>query len=125
MDTVLKGKSAIVTGASTAKGIGSAIARRFAQAGAKLYLVAEGTREQLQAQRDLCRAFPECAGAECAVVDLAERGGAERMIEAAHESMGRIDILVNNAGIRAELDFGSYTRDVFDRVVGVNLAAPF
>jgi len=45
--TGLKGKVAIVTGASTSKGIGSAIARRFAQEGAALYLVAEGTREQL------------------------------------------------------------------------------
>src|SRR5262245_15124358 len=125
MSTALEGKSAVITGASTAKGIGSAIARRFAQAGARVYLVAEGTRERLESVRDECRAIRGCPGAECALVDLAERGGAERMIKSAHESMGRIDILVNNAGIRAPFDFGDYTRDVFDRVVGVNLAAPF
>jgi NAD(P)-dependent dehydrogenase (short-subunit alcohol dehydrogenase family) len=39
--------------------------------------------------------------------------------------MGRIDILVNNAGIRESHKFGEYTRDVFERVVAVNLAAPF
>ena len=125
MSTVLQGKSAVITGASTAKGIGSAIARRFAQEGAKVFLVAEGTREQLEAVRDICRSFADCPGAEYALVDLAERGGAERMIERAHAGMGRIDVLVNCAGIRAQLDFGAYTREIFDRVVGVNLAAPF
>ena len=125
MGTTLQGKAAVITGASTAKGIGSSIARRFAQEGARLYLVAEGTCEQLEAVRDLCRSFPDCPGADCALIDLAEAGGAERMIERAHASMGRIDILVNNAGIRANYDFGEYTRAVFDRVVGVNLAAPF
>lgn len=125
MGTALRGKAAVITGASTAKGIGSAIARRFAEEGARLYLVAEGTREQLQAMRDACRAIADCAGADCALIDLAERGGAERMIESAHEFMGRIDILVNNAGIRAQYDFGDYTREIFERVVGVNLAAPF
>ena len=121
----LKGKVAIVTGASTPKGIGSAIARRFAQEGASVYLVAEGTREQLQAARDVCRGYPECAGAECALFDLGERGAAESMVADALKRMGRIDVLVNNAGIRAPYDFGDYTRDVFERVVAVNLAAPF
>ena len=51
----LKDRVAVITGASTPKGIGNAIARRFAEAGGSLYLVAEGTRDQLEtAQRD-CR----------------------------------------------------------------------
>ena len=53
----LKDRVTVVTGASTPKGIGIAIAKRFAQAGGSVYLVAEGTREQLEtAQRD-CRAL--------------------------------------------------------------------
>jgi len=123
--SALKGKVAIVTGASTSKGIGSAIARRFAQEGAALYLVAEGAREQLEAVRDGCRGYPECAGAQCALFDLGERGAAESMVADAQKRMGRIDILVNNAGIRESHKFGEYTRDVFERVVAVNLAAPF
>jgi NAD(P)-dependent dehydrogenase (short-subunit alcohol dehydrogenase family) len=123
--SALKGKVVIVTGASTSKGIGSAIARRFAQEGAALYLVAEGTRERLEAVRDECRGYPECTGAQCALFDLGECGAAESMVADAQKRMGRIDILVNNAGIRESHKFGEYTRDVFERVVAVNLAAPF
>jgi NAD(P)-dependent dehydrogenase (short-subunit alcohol dehydrogenase family) len=123
--SILKGKVAVVTGASTPRGIGNATARRFAQEGAAVYLVAEGTREQLETARTACRAHTACPGAEYGLFDLGERDAAERMIEDAHKRMGRIDILVNNAGIRAPYDFGDYTREVFERVVAVNLAAPF
>ena len=44
----LKNKFAIVTGASTPKGIGNAISKRFAEAGASVFLVAEGTVAQLE-----------------------------------------------------------------------------
>ena len=125
MAMALEGKAAIITGASTPKGIGAAIARRFAQAGAQVHLVAEGTREQLEAVCAECRALPGCAGAGYAVFDLSRSGSAESMVSDAYKRMGRIDILVNNAGIRAETVFGEYTREVFERVVGVNLAAPF
>ena len=121
----LEGKVAIVTGASTPRGIGSAIARRFAQEGAALFLVAEGTREQLEAVSQECRGYPDCTRAEYAVHDLSESGSAERMIAEAHRRLGRIDVLVNNAGIRAPFDFGEYTRETFERVVAVNLATPF
>jgi NAD(P)-dependent dehydrogenase (short-subunit alcohol dehydrogenase family) len=47
------------------------------------------------------------------------------MIQTAAAVFGRIDVLVNVAGIRAALDFEQYTRDDFDKVVAVNLAAPF
>ena len=51
----LKGKVAVVTGASTPKGIGNAIARRYAAEGAALYLVAEGTEQQLSEAVKTCR----------------------------------------------------------------------
>ena len=44
----LNGKVAVITGASTPKGIGNAIARRYASEGAALYLVADGTERQLK-----------------------------------------------------------------------------
>ena len=117
-------KVAIVTGASTPRGIGNAIAKRFAQAGASLLLVAEGTQEQLETAVHECRALGE-GRIESAVFDLADRGAAERMIAQAADLFGRIDVLVNNAGIRASVNFGDFTREQFDRVVAVNLAAPF
>ena len=121
----MTGKVAVVTGASSEKGIGSAIANRFAKEGAAVYLVAEGTREGLERVQRECASHAGAGRIEYGIFDLAEHGAAERMIEEAARLFGRIDILVNNAGIRAAYDFGEYTRDVFDKVIAVNLAAPF
>lgn len=122
---LLTGKVAVVTGSSSEKGIGAAIANRYAAEGASVFLVAEGTEERLMQVRRECASHAGAGRIEYGIYDLAERGAAERMIEEAARRFGRIDILVNNAGIRAAHDFGNYTRDVFDKVVAVNLAAPF
>ncbi len=121
----LKNKFTIVTGASTPRGIGNAIARRFAEAGAAVFLVAEGTVAQLASAQTACRGFADAGRIEYGVFDLAQPGAAERMVEEAQRRFGRVDILVNNAGIRAPYKFGEYTREQFDKVVAVNLAAPF
>jgi NAD(P)-dependent dehydrogenase (short-subunit alcohol dehydrogenase family) len=121
----LKDKVAIVTGASRPRGIGHAIAKRFARAGASVLLVADATAEQLAAAVQECRAFPGAGRIESALIDLGRPGAPEDMAAQAERLFGRIDVLVNNAAIRASVDFGEYTRDQFDRVVAVNLAAPF
>ena len=121
----LVGKVAVVTGASTPKGIGSAIARRFAAEGASLYLAAEGPADALEATADSCRALNRDARIEYGVFDLGEAGQPEAMIEAALGALGRVDVLVNNAGIRDHMAFGEVSRELFDRVVSVNLAAAF
>ena len=121
----LKGKVAVVTGASTPRGIGYAIARRYAQAGAEVLLVAEGTEQQLAAGVSECHSLPGAGRIESAQIDLAQNGEAERMIEQALKIFGRIDVLVNNAAIRISDDFGNYTRAQSDRGIAVNLAAPF
>ena len=92
----LKGKVAVVTGASSPRGIGNAIAKRFAQAGASLFLIAEGTAEQLETAVRECRAVG-AGRIESAMIDLADRGAAERMIAQAEALLGRVDVLVNNA----------------------------
>ncbi|MDO8279737.1 MAG: glucose 1-dehydrogenase [Burkholderiaceae bacterium] len=121
----LSGKCAIVTGASAPQGIGAAIARRFAQAGASVFLVAEATAEQLALLAAQCRGFEDAGRIETALIDVGDPGAAERLVEEAHRIFGRIDILVNNAGVRAPVDFGNYTRAQFDRTIAVNIAAPF
>jgi len=121
----LKGKVVIVTGASTPLGIGNAIAKRFAQAGASLFLVAEATQAQLDDTAELCRAYPNAGRIETGLIDLGIAGAAEAMVEQAYGIFGRIDILVNNAAIRSPYDFGQYSRDHFDQSIAVNLAAPF
>ena len=47
------------------------------------------------------------------------------MVATAHERMGRVDILVNNAGIRVRKAFGEFSHEEFNRVVAINLRAPF
>ena len=121
----LHGRVVIVTGASTPTGLGRAIARRFARAGASLLLVAEGTAAQLNDARVQCAAEPGAGPVESACIDLGEAGAPERMVEQARARFGRIDVLINNAGIRMPVPFGEYRREQFDRVVAVNLAAPF
>ena len=117
----LDGKKALVTGAS--RGIGECAALHFAAEGARLYLAADGTQEELENVARECGA----AGGSAAfgVFDLSQEGEAERMVEAAASSMGGVDVLVNNAGIRASQPFGTFSYADFGRVVAVNLRAPF
>ena len=89
----LKTKFAIVTGASTPKGIGNAIAKRFAEAGAAVFLVAEGTVKQLETAQQECQAFAQAGRIEYGVFDLAEPAAAERMVEEAARRFGRVDVL--------------------------------
>lgn len=121
----LTGKVAIVTGASTPHGIGRAIARRFAQAGASVLLVADQTMDQLEEAVYECEAFEAGGTFIPALFDLGEAGQPEAMVERADKEFGRIDVLINNAGIRAPFDFGDFSREVFDRMISVNVAAAF
>lgn len=116
-------KGAIVTGAS--RGIGRACALALARAGFAVYLVAESTREELDAAAAECRS--QSAGAKRSTFgefDLARPDVAPVIAAAALAALGRIDVLVNNAGIRMRKPFGEITAAEFDGVVAVNLRAP-
>lgn len=93
MELGLKGKAAVVTGAST--GIGLAIARALAAEGASVLISARGEERLEEARRSLAElATP----VEALVADAATAAGCASVIETAAQRFGRLDILVNNAG---------------------------
>lgn len=115
----LEGKTAIVTGAG--RGIGRAIAERFAREGVAVTLVdvsEEGSRtaETIQAAGGRVRY------ARCDVGDAAQ---VNAMVAGHIEAFGSLDILVNNAAIIHAADFLELEEEDFDRVLRVNLKGYF
>jgi NAD(P)-dependent dehydrogenase (short-subunit alcohol dehydrogenase family) len=113
---------ALLTGAS--RGIGRETALALAAKGFCLFLVAEGTAEELASAEAECRAAGSTDAAQAAF-DLSVPGAAEDMVAAALARFGRLDVLVNNAGIRCRKPFGTFTRADFTGLLEVNLAAAF
>lgn len=96
MTESLKGKAALVSGAS--KGIGLAIARRLAAEGARVMLVARSA-EALQKE---AAALPGCAAFAC---DLSAPDAPAAAVEAAVAAFGRLDVMVHSAGATQRGDF--------------------
>lgn len=119
----LKGKVVIVTGAS--RGIGLATARKFANAGADLYLVADGPESELAAAAAECEEQNRRVRVRSGLFDLADAEAPARMVAAALTALDRVDVLVNNAGIRIRHPFGEYSAAEFDQLMAVNLRAAF
>jgi NAD(P)-dependent dehydrogenase (short-subunit alcohol dehydrogenase family) len=116
----LDGRVAVVTGGSS--GIGRAIARALAGAGARVVLVARGADALAETAGRL-----RTAGAEAAWVsaDLGDRQDLARGAEQAAERFGEPDILVNCAGINLRPPMGALTVAEWDQTIAVNLTAPF
>jgi len=114
---------AIVTGAS--RGIGRATARALAREGMDLYLVADGTEQELLDACAECKQEDPKTIAVYGTYDLALAESAEQIAAAALDALGRIDVLVNNAGIRIRHPFGDFTSSEFDSLIAVNLRGAF
>jgi 3-oxoacyl-[acyl-carrier protein] reductase len=94
MDLGIKGKSAIVTGAS--RGIGKETARRFLEEGVRVTMCARGEEDLVKTRDELAK---ETGGEVAAMAaDTSKEGSAEKIVEAAVQAHGGVDILVNNAG---------------------------
>lgn len=114
------GKVAVVTGG--AKGIGLAIARRFAAEGAKV-VVAGRDRAALDAVVAELRASR--AEAHAVTADLSKAGEADRLCEETLAAFGRADILVNNAGVTKDGLLLRMSDEDWDRVLDTNLKGAF
>jgi len=115
-------KRVLVTGG--ARGIGRAIARAFADRGAR---VAVGYRDNEAAAQETLRSL--AGGGHVALGgDLADAGTARRVVESAVEALGGLDVLVNCAGIGVHhpLDAVDYEawQAAWQRILAVNLVAP-
>lgn len=116
----LRNLTVLITGAG--RGIGRAIATRFAAEGADLFLCA--TRMQtLEETRSL--AADSGTKIELHTVDVRERAAVEKMVATAIDTFGQIDVLVNNAGIHKPALFWDYTFEDFDDVMQVNVYGAF
>jgi len=113
----LKGKRALVTGASG--GIGREIAKALAAAGANVAL--SGTR--VGALEDTAREI----GAESPILvcNLSKLDEVDKLVPAAEAALGGLDILVNNAGMTRDNLFMRMKDEEWDEVLAVNLTAAF
>lgn len=115
----LDGKVAVVTGALS--GVGAAVARRFAHEGALVMLhdIDDGVRATAES-------IAGSTGRACARAgDLADPDECRMLIEDAAERFGRLDILVNNAALIVRADAETTDVALWDRVMAVNVRAPF
>ncbi len=111
---------AIVTGAGV--GIGYAIAEQLALQGASVLLNDVDPVASEQAAQQIKEAGGKCQTFGGDVTDLET---VRSMVSAAVEQFGRLDMVVCNAGLTMWGDFFSYTPDMFDRVVSVNLRGTY
>jgi citronellol/citronellal dehydrogenase len=127
----LRGKCAIVTGAS--RGIGKQVAIELARCGASVVVAARTVepRRRLPGTIGETLAAIEAVGASGAAIaaDMGNADDLERLVAAAVDRFGRIDVLVNNAAATADRSWGAplseLSREDWMRQYAVNLHAPF
>ena len=121
MGARLAGRTALVTGA--AGGIGLACAEAFAAEGCDLALIDIDDKRLAAAARDLAKRSGRTVHA--VPCDVSDAALAQKAVIRSAALLSRIDILVNNAGILAAGDILDCELEDFDRVMAVNLRAPF
>ena len=125
-DQTLAGRTALITGAS--RGLGRAIALRFAREGCDLALnyVADPGRDNA-AEAETAAEEVRALGrrAVCLEADVADLPAVEAMVATALETLGKLDILVNNAGVTRDRTLKKLTKGDWDTVLAVNLTGAF
>ncbi|MEM3722997.1 MAG: SDR family oxidoreductase, partial [Candidatus Hadarchaeales archaeon] len=113
----LKGKVAIVTGAS--KGIGRCIAETFAREGCALTIVSRNLEEIAAAAKEMGKYGADVLALKC---DVSREEEVKKMVDATIEKFGKIDILVNNAGIYGPLGpFVGNSLEEWKQTIEINL----
>jgi NAD(P)-dependent dehydrogenase (short-subunit alcohol dehydrogenase family) len=116
---LLRGKTAIISGAASLRGIGLATARRFAAEGARVAILDIDGPAAEAAARSLERTAGEThLGLAC---DVADQKSCAKAVDTVIETFGQIDILINNAGITQPVKFLEITPTDWERIQDVNL----
>jgi NAD(P)-dependent dehydrogenase (short-subunit alcohol dehydrogenase family) len=115
----LTGKVALVTGGS--KGLGKAMARGFAQAGADIVIASRHENELRPALEEILQGTGRRGS--YVVADMSKRAEAGRLAKTALEKMGKVDILVNNAGTNTPQVTEQIRDEDWDRVLEINLSS--
>lgn len=118
---LLSGKTALITGA--ARGIGKAIALKFAQEGANIAFTDLVIDENGKAtEAEIAALGVKCVGYASNAADFAQTA---EVVAKVHEDFGSIDILVNNAGITKDGLMMRMSEQQWDAVINVNLKSAF
>jgi NAD(P)-dependent dehydrogenase (short-subunit alcohol dehydrogenase family) len=118
---LLDNKVALITGSG--RGIGRAMAKLFAQHGARVFLTARTSDELTDTAKEIVSAGGKCG---YLAADLAHPAECSRIVAAAREQLGRVDILVNNAGHYGPVvPVEDYPLAEFDKVLAIHLRASF
>ncbi len=122
---LLEGKTALVTGA--ARGIGKAIALKFASEGANIAFTDLVLNDEMAAGLETTRQEIESVGVKCIAYagNAADFAQTEETVKKIKEDFGTIDILVNNAGITKDGLMLRMTEAQWDAVINVNLKSAF
>src|SRR5207248_4467331 len=116
-----EGQVAIVTGAG--RGIGRAIALRFASEGARVACVSRTEQNAKNVADEINAVRPDAA--EAYAVDVADHAAVQKVGGKILEDFGRVDILVNNAGVRRDALTMRMSVEDWDTVIGTNLRGAF
>jgi len=121
MNDTLKGKVALVTGAS--RGIGRAIAGRLARAGAAIAV--NYSRNAAEAQKVVAEIKAVGGNAFAIQADVARVPDVMRLFDETIGYFGKLDVLVNNAGLMFTKPVSATTEEEFDRIFAVNVKGVF
>ncbi len=116
--SMLKGKTALVTGSTS--GIGLGIAKALAEQGANIMMNGFGEKDAAMAQVKAFGVEVDYHGA-----DMSKPAEIEAMMHAAEKRFGAIDILVNNAGIQHVANIEDFPVDRGDAIIAINLSSAF
>ena len=112
---LLKGKTAVISGAAGVRGIGFRTAQLFAEHGARVAILDLDAKAAEAAAHSI---GPEHIGLACDVVDHA---ACQKAVDAVLKAFGQVDVLINNAGITQPLKIMDISGENWDRVLDVNL----